>query len=952
MTRMNNRRRRKSKPVSVFFITSLAIWTSFVNPTLWAASPGQVVINEHITIRGKVILSKTNGIVLEDAVIGNEENARMRIKDGTYQGDVRGGSIIIDKAHFIQGEIGAPHEKPGQKGYEISAQERVIAQGADLEVSDDLTITAHNEVQLQGRFKVDGELKVQSQNVQITAGKETQEWSESHTDTGFLGLTSSTSVHRENHDTATPTLIEANSVYIKAETLATEATQIKTNQGIRFEARQWLNYPAQNHHCISNEERDSGWFSSSHRNHGHCRTETVHAGLNPGAGKLTLNIQKVEATVGIQPGQSLDQALDQLVSTYPDLLWIKKLRNQHHVQWQTIENNYRGWDDETSGISPLLGVIVSAVVTVATQGMGASFLPAAMSSNLIATNAANAAFSTLVAKSAVDLANNGGDISQTVRQLFSEDTIKTVAVDTIAGGLMGSANTPYLVSPSAPVAQRIQSFGVRIASRTGAGIIVEGSSPEDQFTSSLNREAWQELAAQANYWAGDYARSRDWKEGDPAKIALHSSVGAVLGELKDGKPLAGAIAGGTAQATEKLTEELSHEVQEITSTIFAAIAAQLAGGDSQTGAWIGQTQHQYNRELHREEAGFLQKQIEGLDEEQQARWLAAVCHKVHCSHGLSSDDPHYDTFKTLELVGSDYTAELTQLETSELFTYTGKDATEDFLSRQDKGITRFTGIVQTLAGVGGAAGSAAGGAVLCVSGVGCGLGALISSAGMTAGIEEYREGIDKLTTEYTANQGNRITASFHPETHPGEQSRVDELGRVAVVAAAELAVGRLGLQLAKAPEVQKLASKEAIPVEKVAPYNLELRQTGGGFADSADELYDAIRASDSDVSKIAQNTGIKPENIQKVKDHIFYNEHLLDKYIDYGIPAERARFDSNLNQAMAWQRLEAGTHSEADITWLRHETAEHWHELKHNSGYSESHNAAERKWPGNPWEEN
>ena len=189
----------------------------------------------------------------------------------------------------------------------------------------------------------------------------------------------------------------------------------------------------------------------------------------------------------------------------------------------------------------------------------------------------------------------------------------------------------------------------------------------------------------------------------------------------------------------------------------------------------------------------MQKQIEGLDEEQQARWLAAVCHKVHCSQGLSPDDPHYNTFNTLELAGSDYTAELTQLEASELFIYTRKDATEDFLSRHDKGITRFTGIVQTLAGVGGAAGSAAGGAVLCVSGLGCGLGALISSAGMTAGIEEYREGIAKLTTEYTVNQGNRVAASFHPETHPTEQSRVDELGRVAVVAAAELAVGRLGL---------------------------------------------------------------------------------------------------------------------------------------------------------------
>ncbi len=98
--------------------------------------------------------------------------------------------------------------------------------------------------------------------------------------------------------------------------------------------------------------------------------------------------------------------------------------------------------------------------------------------------------------------------------------------------------------------------------------------------------------------------------------------------------------------------------------------------------------------------------------------------------------------------------------------------------------------------------------------------------------------------------------------------------------------------------------------------------------------------------------GIKPQNIQKVKDHVFYNEHLLDKYVDYGVPAESARFDSDLSQALAWQRLKAGAHTGEDITWLKHEIAERWFELRHNSGYTEAHDAAEKKWPGNPWREN
>ena len=125
--------------------------------------------------------------------------------------------------------------------------------------------------------------------------------------------------------------------------------------------------------------------------------------------------------------------------------------------------------------------------------------------------------------------------------------------------------------------------------------------------------------------------------------------------------------------------------------------------------------------------------------------------------------------------------------------------------------------------------------------------------------------------------------------------------------------------------------------------------TGGG---DADKLYDNIRADSTDIDLIAKNTGLKPENIEKVKNHVFYDEHLLDKYVDYGIPAEKRRFDSSLEQSQAWERLKTGSYTEDDITWLKHETAERWYENKNSAGYTESHDAAEKKWTGNPWEIN
>ena len=45
---------------------------------------------------------------------------------------------------------------------------------------------------------------------------------------------------------------------------------------------------------------------------------------------------------------------------------------------------------------------------------------------------------------------------------------------------------------------------------------------------------------------------------------------------------------------------------------------------------------------------------------------------------------------------------------------------------------------------------------------------------------------------------------------------------------------------------------------------------------------------------------------------------------------KRKRFDANEEQARAWKRLEMGTHTEDDLTWLKHEKAE-------------------SRWSGAPW---
>ncbi len=45
----------------------------------------------------------------------------------------------------------------------------------------------------------------------------------------------------------------------------------------------------------------------------------------------------------------------------------------------------------------------------------------------------------------------------------------------------------------------------------------------------------------------------------------------------------------------------------------------------------------------------------------------------------------------------------------------------------------------------------------------------------------------------------------------------------------------------------------------------------------AEKIYNSIRECDTDICDIAKNLGFKADNIKNVKDHVFYNEHNLDR---------------------------------------------------------------------------
>ena len=105
--------------------------------------------------------------------------------------------------------------------------------------------------------------------------------------------------------------------------------------------------------------------------------------------------------------------------------------------------------------------------------------------------------------------------------------------------------------------------------------------------------------------------------------------------------------------------------------------------------------------------------------------------------------------------------------------------------------------------------------------------------------------------------------------------------------------------------------------------------------------YENIRIDTTDISKIAQNTGMPEWKISRIKDHVFSNEHILDAGVK--------RFDADPEIADAWYRLTNGTYNQNDIDLLNHEYFESKFESFYKTDYRTAHNKTEES--GRIWDQ-
>ena len=85
----------------------------------------------------------------------------------------------------------------------------------------------------------------------------------------------------------------------------------------------------------------------------------------------------------------------------------------------------------------------------------------------------------------------------------------------------------------------------------------------------------------------------------------------------------------------------------------------------------------------------------------------------------------------------------------------------------------------------------------------------------------------------------------------------------------------------------------------------------------AERYYNLVRSMTTDVKRIAETTGYSEEEIQKIKNYIFIDEHELDD----GSPGKK-RFAPDYMMGESWRRLVLGKPEPHDLTLIKHELME------------------------------
>jgi len=286
------------------------------------------------------------------------------------------------------------------------------------------------------------------------------------------------------------------------------------------------------------------------------------------------------------------------LSKQPGNEYLKSLIARKDVNWEAVKLAQENWDYKSQGLTGAGAAIIVLIVTVLTSGAGTAAATSVTSATGVASLGvgAQAAVTTLASQASVSLINNGGDITKTLKDLGSKDSVRNLATSVVTAGLLSQVGASLNLKPdSAYFPDRLMNNFTNTVGSTLVQTAINGGNLQDNLEKALlaglSSSLQGELASQIGTTFGQLEPGT--LEYVLHKIA-HAAAGCATAAAADSSCGAGAIGAGVGEIVAALmipegktaldlTEAERKSITD-TSKIVAGTVSAFAGYDVITAA--------------------------------------------------------------------------------------------------------------------------------------------------------------------------------------------------------------------------------------------------------------------------------------------------------------------------------------------------------------------------------
>ncbi len=288
------------------------------------------------------------------------------------------------------------------------------------------------------------------------------------------------------------------------------------------------------------------------------------------------------------------------LANQPGNAYLKDLVSRKDVNWEAVKLAQESWNYKQQGLTGAGAAIIAIIVVAVTAGAGAAAVGAlggtASTLGGSAVAMSQAAITTLATQASVSLINNGGDITKTLNELGSKDSVRGLATSIVTAGLLSQVSTALNLKPdSTYFPDRLMNNFTNTVGSTLVQTAINGGDLQNNLEKAL-------LAGLAGALQGELASQigKSLDKVDPNayeylfhKIA-HAAAGCATAAVTKASCEAGAIGAGVGEIVAGLMIPEGKNALDLTdaerasikntSKIVAGSVAAFAGYDVNTAA--------------------------------------------------------------------------------------------------------------------------------------------------------------------------------------------------------------------------------------------------------------------------------------------------------------------------------------------------------------------------------